>query len=407
MGNKTEKSNVNNAIIIGFTCVFIYAGYYYLKNVLSVFTPQMIENSEMFTKESIAGFTSVYMILYAVGQLINGTLGDVIHPRYMILSGLSLAGAAMFVFPLVNVYAVRMVCFAVLGFGVSMLRGPLVKVFSENTLPHHARIISVFFSFVFFVGPLIAGVFAVWMKWNTAFTVSAVIAWAMAAFGFVMMTVLEKRGIINHGAVKKEKKKIDIIGIFKIKSFIPFFLMGMIGEISGTSIIFWVPTYITERLGFPSNISGVISTVMMFAKALSPFVCLFLYKAFKGRAAVMIGSMFFLSALIYAAMIFIGNSWINLVLFSLAIAITGVSSSTIWSIYIPSLAKSGKVSGANGVMDSGGYFVASGASVLFGSIIENLGWNAIIITWCAVMVIGTVITLFARRSKAEQAEQSE
>ncbi|MBR7082403.1 MAG: hypothetical protein IKI51_00140, partial [Clostridia bacterium] len=82
--------------------------------------------------------------------------------------------------------------------------------------------------------------------------------------------------------------------------------------------------------------------------------------------------------------------------------------STLWSIYIPSLGKTGKVSSANGVMDSTGYVAAAISNVLFATIMDNFGWSGIIITWGCVMLFGVIATLFAgARKKSSDKPESE
>ena len=81
-----EKSELNKALKIGSVCIISYMLSYYMRNILSVTTPEMLENGD-FTKEFIAAMSSVYMIVYASGQLVNGIIGDIIKPRYMVLSG--------------------------------------------------------------------------------------------------------------------------------------------------------------------------------------------------------------------------------------------------------------------------------------------------------------------------------
>ena len=56
-------------------CVITYFFSYVLRNVLSVATPAMIKE-DFFTKEYIGLLSSAYFIFYAVGQLINGFIGD-------------------------------------------------------------------------------------------------------------------------------------------------------------------------------------------------------------------------------------------------------------------------------------------------------------------------------------------
>ena len=394
-----NKKELKNAVVIGVICIFTYLACYYLRNVLSVFTPQM-KNTEFFTESSLALLSSVYMISYAAGQLVNGVLGDIIKPKYMVLMGLSTAGAAMLVFPTNRVYAVSVVCFAFLGIGLSMLRGPLVKVISENSLPKYARIICVLLSFVSFLGPFVAGLFALWMQWEAAFTVSGIISVAMALLSFGLISLLEKKGVIKPlerpaGA----KRKTDVVGVFKIDRFVPFLFIGMIVEISATSIAFWIPTYIADYLMFPEKSAGVIFSAISLVKSFSPFLCLIFIKLFKENDIKVMRLMFSISAALYILMFFIREPWPNIILFMFAIMSTSIAASTIWSIYIPSLGKSGKVSSANGVMDCSGYVGAAVMNSVFAVVKSSFDWKGMIVAWTGVMAVGILLTFFAAKKK--------
>ena len=70
------KKDAVNAALIGAVCIISYIVSYYMRNVLSVLTPDMLETGR-FTKSYIGMLSSSYFVSYAVGQLINGIAGDV------------------------------------------------------------------------------------------------------------------------------------------------------------------------------------------------------------------------------------------------------------------------------------------------------------------------------------------
>ena len=148
---ETMKSKeVSKSWKIGSTCVITYIASYYMRNLLGVLTPQMLETGE-FTKEWVGLLSSSYMLFYAIGQLVNGVLGDRISTKDMIVVGLLITGfsSVCFAFSLGTLLSV--ICFALLGYGLSMLRGPMMKMISENTLESHARVICAFFSSASFI----------------------------------------------------------------------------------------------------------------------------------------------------------------------------------------------------------------------------------------------------------------
>ena len=87
-----------NAIMIGGLCSASYLAVYFARNILSAVTPKIVNGDEAMV-EYIGVVSSLYFIFYAVGQLINGIIGDKIKAKYMISFGLFLAGATNIVFP--------------------------------------------------------------------------------------------------------------------------------------------------------------------------------------------------------------------------------------------------------------------------------------------------------------------
>ena len=70
-----EKQNAKKSLTIGIVCIATYLSNYYLRNILSVLTPQLLETGN-YTVEHIGLLSSTYMLLYAAGQFVNGFLGD-------------------------------------------------------------------------------------------------------------------------------------------------------------------------------------------------------------------------------------------------------------------------------------------------------------------------------------------
>ena len=391
-----DKHGVKTALKIGGISITAYLASYLLRNILSVLTPQMLKTAS-YTKESIALISSVYFLVYASGQLVNGIIGDIVKPRIMVFTGLMVSGLPLLIFPLFKLYALQILCFAFMGFGLSMLRGPLVKVISENTEEKYARICCVLLSFAGFTGPLFAGVLAMLLPWRAVFAASGIIACAIAFISYAVLYHLEKKNIIVPHKSSGEKKGFkDIAAIFRLDKFIIYMFIGMIIEISSSSISFWVPTYISESLGFPSNMSGMLYSVISFVRAFAPFLAIFLFSLFRNKAMRMMRVMFLFAAASYSVMLFVGNRWMQMILIILALTTAGCASAVMWSIYIPSLGKSGKVSGANGILDCAGYVAASASNSVFAGIMSSFGWNGIIITWGIVMLIGALITMLQK-----------
>lgn len=384
------------AAVIGTTAISVYVANYYLRHILSVLTPTLLKNG--FSLDHIAALSSMYMLFYAAGQIVNGFLGDIFSPKKMVSIGLSVSGVAMFVVPFMSTELLRTVCFALLGFGLSMMRGPLMKIISENSKPNHARLICVFFSFASFAGPLIASLFAMISGWKNVFFAAGAVAEVIAIVSFVMFTAMEKKGLISY--IKHEVKGISsILSVFKIENIIFYIIVACLVEISAASISQWITTFLTEQLNFTDDSAKFIYTGISVARSFMPFVALAIFRAIHEKDVPMMRITFLLSSVMFASLIISPDRWVSIVFLALALMSMSCTSALLWSIYIPGLGKTGKVSSVNGVIDCIGYIAAAGANLLFANVMGNIGWNTVFILWASVGLIGLASTFIFRRQK--------
>lgn len=385
------------ATLVGVSAILVYVANYYLRHVLGVLTPTLLGNG--FTREHIAVLSSTYMLLYAAGQLLNGFLGDVISPKKMASIGLLVSGCSMLAFPLISNDGLQVVCFALLGYGLSMLRGPLMKIISENTQPNHARLICVFFSFSSFAGPLIASLLAMIRGWTNAFYAAGGVAIAFAFAAYVAFTAMEKKGLVRY--IKNEVRGISsVFSVFKIENIVFYIVVACLVEIAAASISQWITTYLTAELGFSEDSAKFIYTGISTARSLMPFVALAVFHAIHEKDIPMMRVTFLLSSVMFSLLIIAPNRWFSIAFLALALMAMSCTSALLWSIYIPGLGKTGKVSSANGVIDCIGYIAAALANLLFAEVMGNVGWNTVYMLWASMGVIGIASTfIFVGKKK--------
>ena len=381
------EKKVQSAWRIGSLCIATYLASYVTRNILSVSTPEMIKEA-FFTKEYTGLLSSVCFIFYAVGQLINGFIGDMVHPKYMIIMGLGVSSISTFAIPLFDNRIIHFAAFALIGFGLSMLRGPLMKVISENTAATHARMICTLFSMAGFAGPLIASLLSIFFEWRAVFTVTGIISVFITVASVTVISLLEKRGEIKF-TPKKEKGVLNsILSVFKLEDFFFYMFISAIGEIAGSSITFWIPTYTTEHLGFSGDAASTIYSVVSLTTLFTPFITLVIYEKLIRNGVKLALVMYVLSAVFFIAVRITAAPLVNVIMLIIAKMAAAAASSIVWSAYIPGLARSGKVSSANGVIDAAGYAMASLANVIFSGSVSRLGWGGIVNMWYIIMLIG-------------------
>ncbi len=397
---KQNNKDFIKTIQIGITCISAYLVRYYMANILSVTSPEILRTG-VFTKEFLGLLGSAYMLLYAVGQLINGLIGDIVKPKKMIVCGMVLCGISSILFSTLPIPVLKIAFYGGMGFFLSMLRGPLVKTISENTSSKHSRVICTFFSFSSFAGPLIASVISIFFSWRNTFIIAGIMAITIGIIAYIIFTTFEKRGQISYTLSKNSNGFKNLIKLFTLKNFKFYMYIVILTEFSSVVVEFWVPTYISEGLGIAPNTAKGIFSGFSFIKSFTPFITLFFFNLIKEKDIKMMCFSFASGALFILGMRFISIPSINIISILLAQISIGTASSLVWSIYIPSQRKSGMVSSINGVLDFTGYLFASIATVIFSRLIESLGWNGIITAWFFLALSGVVVAFITNKRNSK------
>lgn len=392
-----DNTKSKNALTIGAVCIVTYLVNYYSRYILSVLTPRLLE-TQAFTVEHIGALSSVYMFFYAAGQLSNGFLGDSLSPRKMAPVGIAVSGTLLIVFPFIKNEILQILLFAAFGFSLSMVRGPFMKIISENTKPNQARLICIFFSFSSFAGPLIASLLAIINDWHWVFIVSGLIAAAVAVASYIILSSMERNGKISY-RISKKRGFSFFSDILKIERFGFYMAVAALVEISGTAVTFWIPTFLTDKLLFSETAANSIFSAISLARAIMPFVTLAIFRATKEKDLTIMRVSFAVSSILFGLMLIQQNRFVSLFLMLFSLLSLSCPSALLWSIYIPNLGKTGRVSSVNGVLDCTGYIAASAANMIFAKAMNAIGWNTVIILLSGIGVMGIAFTFLCHSKK--------
>lgn len=388
---KDEK--IRNAILIGGLCSLAYLAVYFARNILSAVTPQITEQG-ILTTEFIGSVSSTYFVCYAFGQLINGAVGDKIKARYMISFGLILAGICNFCFAnMTDSPAAVRVIYGMTGLFLSMIYGPMTKVVAENTEPVYATRCSLGYTFASFFGSPLAGVAAAVLTWQSVFAVSSIILVIMGLLCFLAFLLLEKRGIVRYNQYRKEKEEGAGITILIQHRIIKFIIVALLTGVIRTSVVFWLPTYISQYLGYRSDKSAAIFTVVTFVISMNTFVAIFVYECFGRDMDKTIRVAFTTSALAFMGVYLVHQPVVNIILMVVAIMASNSAATMMYSRYCPGLRDTGMVSAATGFLDFVSYMAAAAASYIFANAVSVIGWEKLILVWFGLMVVGIIFWL--------------
>lgn len=389
----SQKQQVKNAIMLGTLCSISYLAVYIARNVLSAVTPKMIEGG--FTEAYIGSVSSAYFIFYAVGQLINGLVGDKIKAKYMISFGLFLAGvansASVFVFE-AGTLTTAIYVHALTGFFLSMIYAPMTKVVSENTSLLYATRCSLGYTFASFLGSPSAGLLAAVFSWQSVFFSSAGVLWTMAIVCFVCFSLFEKKGIVKYHQFDSFRQESGGIKSLFERDIVKFTIVSILTGIVRTTVVFWMPTYIAQYLDFTPEKSALIFTAATLVISTTTFIAVFVYEKLGRNMNLTLFLMFSLSFVFFGLLYFIKVPVANIILLILAIMAADAAATMLWSIYCPSLRETGMVSSATGFLDFVSYMAASASSTAFANAVTSIGWGNLILVWAGLMMIGVLIS---------------
>lgn len=398
---QAETMARSNALRIGAVCITAYLVSYVSRNVLSVTTPYMLEQ-DVYARDYLGLLSSVYLAVYAVGQLVNGLVGDRVSPRWMIPLGTALSGAGLLVFSAVSWRFVQIGCFALEGFGLSMLTGPIYKLIGENTAERHARRLCVLLSAASFVGPLLCGGLAILLPWRWCFRAAGLIGLLLAAISYSCITRMLRWGQAEFHPVQGNPLS-GMADIFRLRSFVFYMMVGAVTGIVVSSVTFWIPTYTTEYLGLSASVSSAVYSVLSVATVICPFLTVTLYERWIHDGVRLTAVTLAVAAVCFGALRVVNHPWLNLGLLLLAKVAASCAYACLWSVYISYIGRSGKVSGANGVLDATGYGAAALANGIFTGTVDAAGWHGLVLLWAAIMAAGAIISgIYGRLRKPEE-----
>lgn len=387
------SQKAKNAIMLGTLCSISYLAVYIARNVLGAVTPKM--TADGFDLELIGSITASYLLSYAIGQLVNGLIGDRIKAKYMMTIGLLFAGISGIVFVnCISSTGVATIAYACMGFALSMIYAPMTKVVAENVDLVYATRCSLGYNFASLLGSPMAGLLGTFFAWQTTFNISNFTLIVISIVCFIVFTVFERKGIIKYPSKNQngEIAKKNYKGLFK-RSIVSISIVSMLTGIIRTSLVGFLSTYFYEYLGYSEQNSSSIFSIATLLIALSAFIGVFIYERLGKSINLCLFIFFAVSAASFGILYFISNPIINIIVIIIAVIASDCASTMIWSVYCPSMADTGLVSGITGFLDFVSYIAAAVGSLFIPKIVTALGWSGVIMAMLILMAIGVGVSI--------------
>ncbi|MBU1180416.1 MFS transporter [Patescibacteria group bacterium] len=375
-----------------FTAWITYASFYLLRVNMSIAIPGIIKEFGI-SKTSIGAVLTALFFAYAIGQFINGQLGDKFGAKKIVAIGLLTSAIVNIVFGFTgNFLAGMILLWGLNGFFQAMGWAPIVKTvacwFPAKVRGRASGILGTSYIFGSAASWLLAGLIVGALGWRWAFWLPGLLC-----VGFVIYWLLriknscEDAGFSPVEEVPKSKGvKDNIVSILKNKEIwiVAFGLFGL--NIVRYGFLDWAPTYFYEVQKASISLSAYKALIFPVAGILgSLFAGRYSDRIAQGKRALVAAIMLILLGV--AALFFPHiptGSW------SLSLAVLAIIGFLTFGPHMlmvtalpMDLGTKERAASTAGFIDGWGYVGAALTGVGTGLLLDNFSWNYAFYFWIA------------------------
>lgn len=337
---------------------------------------------------------SIFFTVYAIGQLINGWIGDKVSP-YKFVSIAILGTAILNVgMALSQKYSQLLVLWALNGYFQSMLWGPLMRILSQKFPANRTMQVSTGMSTSMVIGYIISwavfGRLFLVFPWQIYFAIPAIIALFTGVLWVNTLRHPKTQPLVaNKARISGSLKKVLYTHRLWLVAFVCL-CMGLIKE----SLSLWAPLLLKNMLGLENKDSLLLAISIPLANFIGVLVTgkLMVRKNDAKKTLMML----FTAAGCCAISLFLLYKMVPLIGVIAISAISGLmyGCNSLLLSYIPiHYGGENAVSSLVGLFDFSSYIGAALSSILLGFAIEAQNYYALFGIWAVVLAIAGVLTL--------------
>lgn len=392
------------------TCWITYASFYLLRVNMSVAIPGIIEEFDI-SKTAIGWVLTALFIAYAIGQFVNGQLGDKFSAKKLV--GIGLLGSAVVnvIFGFTgNFLAGMILIWALNGFFQSLGWAPTVKIVSSwfpiQQRGKAAGILGSSYQIGNVVSWALAGLVVGLFGWRWAFWVPAMIVPFLAINWFLRMRAkAEDAGFEPVEIARKSNGLQDTIKSTLQNRGIWIVALGLFGlNVVRYGFLDWAPTYFFEVQKAAISLAAYKALIFPLAGSLGALSAGWISdKFFQSRRAPM--AVLMLSILILAVWLFPQipvTSWVLSLVVLAVIGFTTFGPHMMMVTALPmDLGTKEMASSSAGFIDGWGYIGAALTGVGTGFLLDNFGWDWAFYFWLSGAIMAAILMAILWRYKKE------
>ncbi|MGI6664233.1 MAG: MFS transporter [Christensenellaceae bacterium] len=364
--------------------------------------------TEGFSKAEAGFIGTVFFISYGIGQLITGFVGDKASPRTMIFLGTFISALCNFGMTMVKGSILMSIIWCANGVVQSFVWSPIVRLLSTHFDTQEKSRVMVFINSSGPMGTLVTYALSalfvmLFHNWRYFFWLSAIL---LGGISFVWLSatgklIKELPSYVNRREEKEKRGKRSFVkgGLIFIAA--ALFIQGMLKD----GITTWVPTFLTEVFSLASAVSIITTAGIPLCNLLGIYMVVWLRKRIPNELTAS-GVLFFYTAILCALMVAVGSlhAMLSIVLFALITTFMMSINTLLVSIVPGYFAIEGRASSMSGFLNSMAYAGSASSSYSFGAIAGGYGWNAVMLFWFILSLVGWGMTFLGKKNWAKTKE---
>jgi sugar phosphate permease len=261
-----EPKKKGQSLAFGVTWL-AYATYYLGRKGFSVTKARIVKEVGL-GETMLATIDTGYLAAYALGQFVNGVIGDRIGARRLVAGGMLLAAITCAAFGFASSAAIFLVAFTLNGFAQSTGWPGTTKAMTEWTKPETRGAVMGAWCTCYQVGGLVATAFATWLLsrygWRSAFTAPAICIAAVGGLVFVALRpgpyIASSEVVDTSAAVKATSTGSATLAILRSGTLWSYGCAYFFIKLMRYSFLFWLPYYLHSALAVDDVTAGYLST---------------------------------------------------------------------------------------------------------------------------------------------------
>lgn len=366
-------------------CYFGYTAIYIARLNLSMAAPAMKELG-ILSPAQLGLLGSVFSVIYALGRLVNGSLGDTCIPWKMICLGLGLVTVSNLLFSLFPPFWGLLILWGGNAYAQSMMWSSVLCVLAATFSEAEAKRITPY------MGTAVAAGNVLGIVVNSALINAYGLRWAFVIPGGItllvgLLTLLFLREVPAGGNGEEKPSPFRVLRLVKEPEIrmaaLPAALHGVIKE----NITLWMTVYFVDRFGVDLEASADFVLLIPLV-GLGGRLCYGPLLRWCRGEEHRVSQRAFLACVLGAVVLYAADRpVVAMICLSLLYAAISVINTSFLSVYPLHFRREGSIASVSGFMDFCTYLGGGISSSLYGLMNQNGKYGGMFLTWAVISVL--------------------